>query len=84
MNQRVAVERGLSQISQYLRQQGCEVEDLSADNMDANNYACCVISGGDKDMMGIQNVQFQGSVINAEGMTADEVYQAVQQRIGKQ
>lgn len=56
--------------------------DLSADQLGAADCDCCVISGGDKDLMGMQDIQFNGPVINAEGMTADEVYQAIQ-RIGR-
>ncbi|MDR6224902.1 YkuS family protein [Desmospora profundinema] len=83
MNQRVAVEQGLSQVSQYLRQQGCDVVDLSADQMAAAECDCCVISGEDKDMMGMQDTQSDQVVINAEGMTAEDVYQAIQRRMNR-
>ncbi|SMO49272.1 Uncharacterised protein family (UPF0180) [Melghirimyces algeriensis] len=77
MNQtRVAVEEGLTNVSQYLESQGCQVENL--DRTQLQNCDCCIISGGDKDMMGMQDTFGEIQVINAEGMTPEEVYQMVQ------
>ena len=41
-----------------------------------------MISGQDQNVMGIQNVVTQGSVINADGMTAEEVCQQVANKVG--
>ncbi|PTX65032.1 uncharacterized protein UPF0180 [Melghirimyces profundicolus] len=82
MNARVAVEDGLQPVSQYLQIQGCQVVKL--DEGSAQNCDCCVISGGDKDMMGMQDTIGEMQVINAEGMTPEEVYQAVQRGMNQQ
>ena len=72
--QRVAVEPTLSQVKQYLQAQGLDVTDL---NQQATNADVYVISGQDKDVLGMQDTTTKASVINAEGLTAEEVYQAL-------
>jgi hypothetical protein len=73
---RVAVESSLGNIADALRNSGHEVMDMSG-NLDACD--CCVISGEDKNMMGMADRVTNASVINAQGMTADEVVQRVSQ-----
>ncbi len=79
MNKRIAVEEGLSSISQYLKQNGYQVVPLQSDQV--NDADCLVISGGDKDMMGMQDIQTSSPVINAQGKSAEEVFQEVQKRV---
>lgn len=73
---KVAVENSLTNVKQALQDKGHDVVALSA-NMDACD--CCVISGEDKDMMGIADRTTKASVINAQGMTVDEIVQRVDQ-----
>ncbi|SDW08699.1 Uncharacterised protein family (UPF0180) [Marininema mesophilum] len=75
--QRVAVEEGLSNVREYLTNQGYEVVSMS----DEGGCSCSVITGEDKNVMGMQDTSTDMSVINADGMTPEEVYQAVQARI---
>ncbi|SFS79919.1 YkuS family protein [Marininema halotolerans] len=75
--QRVAVEEGLSDVSQYLTNQGVEVVSMT----EQNSCTCSVITGADKNVMGMQDTTSDMSVINANGMTPEEVYQAVQARM---
>lgn len=75
---RIAVENSLGNIKDALRNSGHEVMDIS-DNLDACD--CCVISGEDKNMMGMADRATQASVINAQGMTEDEVVQRVSQSL---
>lgn len=76
---RVAVENSLGSVKEYLQNKGVEVISLEAGQK--ANYDCCVISGQDKDVMGIADVTTKAPVVNAEGMTEEEVYQAVNQRL---
>ncbi|MGG1660176.1 YkuS family protein [Brevibacillus sp. NRS-1366] len=76
---RVAVEHSLSQISKMLRDNGYEVVDLGnwQQVVDA-----IVITGQDINVLGDQNKTITGApVINAEGMTASEVFHAVHVRL---
>jgi Uncharacterised protein family (UPF0180) len=73
---KVAVEQGLSDIQQALQENGHEV--VSMENL--KNASCCVISGQDHNMMGMSDIFTQAPVINADGMSAQEVVQEVNTR----
>jgi hypothetical protein len=75
---RVAVEAGLSPIREYLSSQGYQVEEFSA-NTNAENLNAIIISGQDDNMMGMQDIQQSCPVINAEGMTPEEVARRLEQ-----
>jgi hypothetical protein len=77
---RIGVEQSLTNVSDALRSAGHEVVELQQEQ-DANGCDCCVISGQDQNVMGIQDAVIQGSVINAHGMSADEVRQAVESKL---
>ncbi len=79
---RVAVEQNLTPVREYLSQQGYQVEALDASKIEngaQNNYTAIIISGVDQNLMGIQNVVQNCPVINAEGLTPQEVHQRLQQ-----
>ncbi|KMK77046.1 YkuS family protein [Alkalihalobacillus pseudalcaliphilus] len=78
---RIGVEQTLSDVAQELQSKGYETVTLK-NEQDAQGCDCCVISGQDQNVMGIQNVVTQGSVINADGMTAEEVCQQVANKVG--
>lgn len=76
---KVAVEQTLSNVKELLQQSGIDVVNLDQ-NIQTNNVECCVISGQDKDMMGMSDMQADVPVINADGLTAEETVQKVKQR----
>ncbi|GED56080.1 YkuS family protein [Brevibacillus formosus] len=76
---RVAVENSLSEVCKMLRQNGYEVVDLGnwQQVVDA-----IVITGQDINVLGDQNKTITGApVINAEGMTVNEIFHAVHERL---
>lgn len=77
---KIGVEQSLSNVSQVLREKGYDVVELK-NEQDAKGCDCCVVTGGDENVMGIQNVIIQGSVIDARGMSAEEVCQEVESRV---
>jgi Uncharacterised protein family (UPF0180) len=77
----VAVERGLTPVKQYLQSQGCQVMDLLNAESSATGAACMVVTGGDKNMMGIQSVTQNIPVISADGLSPEDVFQRVKQHI---
>ncbi|MFS0638288.1 YkuS family protein [Mesobacillus foraminis] len=79
---RVGVEQSLTNISEALREKGYDVVDLKQEN-DAQGCDCCIISGIDSNIMGMQDTVTQGSVIEANGLSANEVCRQVEQRFGK-
>ncbi|USG63679.1 YkuS family protein [Brevibacillus ruminantium] len=77
---RVAVEDGLSQVSQMLRDNGYQVVELG--NWQ-NQIDAVVITGLDENLMSDQSktIVTGAPVINASGMTAQEVFHAVNVRL---
>ncbi len=76
---RIAVEDTLSDVAQELKAKGYEVVSLQQES-DGDGCDCCVVSGQDQNVMGMQDATTQGSVINADGMTADQVCEQVDSR----
>ncbi|KPV59435.1 hypothetical protein QJ48_10970 [Paenibacillus sp. A3] len=76
---RIAVENSLQDVKDALQQSGHEV--VSVDNANLQNCDCCVISGQDKDVLGIAETATKASVINAQGMTSDQIVERVNQSL---
>lgn len=77
---KIAVEQSLTAVKNALEEKGYQVVDLKTEQ-DATNCDCCVVTGQDVNVMGIQNVVTQGSVIDARGMDANEVCHEVESRL---
>ncbi|MBA2874163.1 YkuS family protein [Thermaerobacillus caldiproteolyticus] len=77
---KIGVEHSLTNVQEALKAKGHEVVPLRQEN-DAKGCDCCVITGQDSNVMGIQNTVTAGSVIEASGLTADEVCQKVEERL---
>jgi hypothetical protein len=76
---RVAVEGSLTQIKQMLRDNGYDVVELG--NWQ-NMVDAIVITGQDVNVLNDQSKTISGApVINAAGMTAEEVFHAVHTRL---
>ncbi|WP_175986715.1 YkuS family protein [Bacillus sp. Marseille-Q1617] len=80
MARRIGVEESLQNVVQALREKGHDVVELKQES-DAQGCDCCVVTGIDSNVMGIQNAATQGSVIEASGLSADEVCQQVESRL---
>lgn len=77
---RIGVEQSLSAVTDALKSKGFDVTPLEKQE-DAQECDCCVISGQDVNVMGIQDAVTEGSVIDARGMNADQVCEAVEERL---
>jgi hypothetical protein len=79
---KVAIEQTLGNIKEVLQTNNFEVVDL---NLTQQTYipdvSCYIISGQDMDIMGIADKQADIPVINAHGMSKEEVLKQVQQRV---
>ncbi|WNF39049.1 YkuS family protein [Bacillaceae bacterium IKA-2] len=76
---KVGVEQSLMDVEEALQAKGYDVVQLKQES-DAQGCDCCVVTGQDQNMMGIQNIVTQGSVISAQGLSADEVCQQVEKK----
>lgn len=77
---RIGVEETLSDVKAALMEMGHEVVDLRTE-ADVNGCDCCIISGQDKDVMGIADATTDASVINARGFAAQDIVQMVNDRL---
>jgi hypothetical protein len=77
---KVGVEASLTNIQEALREKGYDVVELKQES-DAQDCSCCVITGLDSNVMGMQDTVTRGSVIEANGLTAEEVCQQVESRL---
>lgn len=78
--QKIGVEDSLTNIQQALRDKGYNVVELNS-GTSAQNCDCCIVNGLDTNIMGIQDVVSKGSVIEASGLSADEVIKQVENKM---
>ncbi|MCD1259718.1 YkuS family protein [Paenibacillus athensensis] len=74
---KVAVEQTLGDVKEALQSSGFEVVSIEQ----AENVACCVISGQDKNVLGVADAVSKGAVINADGLTATQVVEQVERSV---
>lgn len=77
---KIGVEQSLTNVQEALREKGYDVVELKKES-DTQECECCVVSGLDSNVMGMQDIDYKGSVIEASGMSADEVCQEVESRL---
>lgn len=77
---KICVEESLTSIQKELEKQGYDVA-LMQEETDALSCDCCVISGFDENIMGMQNSVTKASVINASGRSVEEVIELVQNKL---
>ena len=76
MSRIIGVEQSLSNVEDALKAKGYEVIQLR-NEADAKKCDVCVITGQDRDVMGISSPITAGPVIDANGLSADEITQRV-------
>ena len=80
MNRTIGVEQNLTPVKDYLSQKGFMVEEIDMNNEYTKNidkYDCLVVTGMNKDFLGIQDIVSGIPVIDAKGLTAEQVYNQV-------
>ncbi|MBD3106897.1 YkuS family protein [Bacillus sp. AGMB 02131] len=81
---RIGVEEGLTDIQQALSAQGYDVSQLRHAADAANvNYDFCVVTGLDTNVMGIQDTSTKASIIEANGLTADDIVSVIKSRLNQ-
>lgn len=77
---RIGVEEVLGDVKNALMEMGHEVVDLRTE-ADAAYCDCCIITGLDKDVMGMATTSIAGPVINAQGNNTDDICQMVNEKL---
>lgn len=82
VNTVVALDDGLTPVKNYLAEQGCQVIDI---NQAQNQRVDAVIlSGIEKDFLGVEDIMIDAPVISAQGMTPEEIWKEISKRSRKQ
>ena len=80
MNRKIAVENGLTPVMEYLSEKGYKVDgiDLSSEyRKDIDKYDAIVVTGMNKDFLGVHDVVSKVPVIDASGLSAEQVYKSI-------
>ena len=81
MMKTVAVEEGLTPVRDYLESQGCQVVNLANGEDRQSGASVMVVTGMDKNLMGMQSIQQNIPVISAEGLSPEDVYNRVKSHL---
>jgi len=79
---KIAVQNGLNIISDYLCSNGYAVKEFDNRKKNAGNflnkYDAIVVTGENQNVMGIEDTMSSTPIINASGMTAEEVKRRIE------
>ncbi|MFZ5968156.1 MAG: YkuS family protein [Bacillota bacterium] len=78
---KVAVERGLENIKSFLSTKGYTVTDLDSIRTNLDSVDAIVVSGQDTNFLGMQDTTTRTAVINAKGMSAEDVHSRLKNRL---
>lgn len=78
---KIAVEKSLKNVKTYLKNQGLNVADLETGKTDLNSFDAVVVSGQDSNFLGDQTTNTKAAVINAKGMTVEDIYKQLNNQL---
>ena len=81
---RVGIENALGNVREYLDEKGYEVVQIdphSKSGIELKNCDSYVISGMDQNLMGITEIEAEAPVINAKGMSPEQVLRQIENRL---
>jgi hypothetical protein len=80
MNKTIGVEHNLTPVMEYLSEKGYKVESIDLGNEYSRNidrFDAVVVTGMNKDFLGVQDRISSIPVIEAKGLTAEQVYDRI-------
>lgn len=83
MSIRVAVEPDLSPVKDFLKGKGYQVESINFNEQSSNNtnkFDVFVVTGLNTNFMGMNDTNTKAVVIQAAGMTPEQVYHELQSK----
>ncbi|CAM2904341.1 YkuS family protein [Hathewaya histolytica] len=79
---KVAIEKGLSTVKNYLENQGYKVKEFDDRKKTAKNFLnkfeAVVVKGENNNSMGVQDTITDSSIINSNGMTPEEIERQIE------
>ncbi|WP_070120251.1 YkuS family protein [Bacillus marinisedimentorum] len=79
---KIGVEESLTNIYDVLQEKGYDVIQLKQEQ-DAQNCDLCVMTGLDSNVMGIADTVIAGPVIEANGLSAEQVLGQIEQSLNR-
>ncbi|MBO8158439.1 YkuS family protein [Thermosyntropha sp.] len=76
MNKTIAVEDNLRAVKNYLVTKGCRLVDVEEANK--HKVDAVIISGCDENLMNMQDIVVHAPVINASGLSPEEIWQRIE------
>ena len=80
---RVAVEKSLSNVKEYLKEQGYTVENLENNKDKINSFDAIVVTGQNSNFLGMHDTSTNGTVVYARGLTPEDVHRELQSSINR-
>lgn len=81
---KIAVQMGLKPIKDYLSEEGYIVKEFDNRKKNAGNflnkYDAVVVTGGNQNVMGVDEIISSVPIIDANGMTGEEVKMQIEKR----
>ena len=81
---KVAVQKGLSPVKNYLENSGYSVKEFDSSNKTADNYLdkfdAVVVTGESENIMGMEDTTTSASIINADGMTPEDIKNEIERK----
>ncbi|WP_168198255.1 YkuS family protein [Crassaminicella thermophila] len=78
---KVAVEKSLENVKNYLNNKGFDVADLESATTNLKNFDAIVVSGQNSNLLGMHDTSTKASVINAKGLTVEDIYEELNNRL---
>ncbi len=78
---RVAVEKSLSNVKDYLKEQGYDVESLENNKDKINSFDAIVVTGQNSNFLGMHDTSTNGTVVYAKGLTPEDVHKELQRTL---
>lgn len=82
MNKKIAIEKDLHNVKDLFTREGYmvdEIDENQTEKISRNDYAAIIVSGGSTNFLGNETTSTSSPVINAEGLSAQEIYNMVKQ-----
>lgn len=83
MEGKIAIEPKLTPVKEYLTKKGYQVESINLSDKPSKNlesYDAIVVTGLNSNTLGIQDTETKAVVINADGLTPEEVAKELERR----
>lgn len=78
MDRIVAVENNLNPVKDFLAAQGCQI--IAVERVKDTKVDAVVLSGADQNIMGMEDIITKAPVINASGLSPQDVWNEIQRR----